>query len=251
MSAYEDLALSYDELTRDVDYPALFDYLQSLLSLLDVRPQRVLDLACGTGSMTELFCRAGYQVTGVDLSEDMLMMAYNKLMGLENRPVLARQAMQELELPEPVDLGVCLLDSLNYVTDPTDVAETFRRVWENLSPGGVFLFDVNSLAKFRSLKDQVWLDETEDSYCVWRTEFEEAESLCRYGVDLFRRRGDLWQRSFEEHLEYAYSQTQLTEMLLSAGFTDIRQFGDRRLDAPNEGDQRIFFTARKKAGNTQ
>ena len=248
MNAYEDLALSYDELTEDVDYPALLAYLRELLALLGARPGRVLDLACGTGSMTLLLCESGYEVIGADLSEDMLTMAYSKTASLppEQRPLLIHQAMQALDLPKKADLALCLLDSLNYLTDPADLRETLRRVHDSLSEGGVFLFDVNTLTKFTEMDDQVWLDETDTSYCVWRTEYDAGTELCSYGVDLFRRRGRLWERSFEEHWERYYSPETLERLLREAGFIEVRFFGDRALTPPTPSDRRIFVAATRK-----
>ena len=92
---------------------------------------------------------------------------------------------------------------------------------------------------------QVFLDEDDDVYCVWRGEFDEDTNICSYGMDLFQRRGEIWHRSFEEHREYAYSQQQLTAFLQEAGFTSIRVFGDREFRDPVAGEQRIYFKARK------
>ncbi len=247
MNAYETLAGSYDELTCDVDYPGLLQYLHRVLDYLGSKPETVLDLACGTGSMSVLLAREGYRVVGADLSEDMLTVAYDKALSgcPENRPFFIHQAMQRLKLPQPVDLVLCLLDSLNYLTRPEDAAETIRRVYDSLAPGGIFVFDINTTEKFRAMHDQVWLDETDDSYCVWRTQFDEDTRICSYGVDLFRRRGGLWQRSFEEHLEYAYTHAQLTAMLRNAGFGSISCFADRRLNSPQPGDQRVFYAAKR------
>ena len=247
MNAYETLAGSYDELTYDVAYEKTLEFMESILQSLGKTPATVLDLACGTGSMSVLMAKKGYQVTGVDISQEMLMVAYDKALELENnRPLFACQPMQELELPEPVDLAVCCLDSLNYLTDPLDCQETFRRVYANLKPGGVFLFDINSAFKLRSLDGQVFLDETEDTYCVWRAEFEEAENICYYGMDIFQRHGELWQRSFEEHAEYAYGVEELTRWLKDAGFHQVKTYADKQLCPPSAEEQRIYFSATKE-----
>ncbi len=247
MSAYEALAASYDRLTNDVDYPAVLAYLRQLLDAMGARPETVLDLACGTGSLSVLLAQAGYRVLGADLSSDMLMEAYDKALELpeEQRPFFICQPMQELELPEPVDCVVCCLDSLNYLTEPADCEQTMRRVYEALAPGGAFLFDVNTPYKFRSLDGQVFLDEDEDVYCVWRAEFDEAANTLDYGMDLFQREGDLWRRSFEEHREYAYGLEELRRMLAQAGFTDVRVYGDRTMCAPGRTELRAYFAARK------
>ena len=114
-----------------------------------------------------------------------------------------------------------------------------------MNPGGVFIFDVNTPEKLRAMDGQVFLDEDDDVFCVWRGEFDEQTNICSYGMDLFQRRGQVWQRSFEEHQEYAYSIQQLTDYLKQAGFTSIGVYGDRRMEAPNETDLRIYFKARK------
>ena len=92
---------------------------------------------------------------------------------------------------------------------------------------------------------QVFLDEDDDVYCVWRGGFDDESNICSYGMDLFQRRGEVWVRSFEEHREYAYSQEQLTAYLKAAGFTHITVYADRRFEAPGAGEQRVYFSARK------
>ena len=245
MDAYKNLALSYDRLTNDVDYEATVAFYNEILKREGLRPRTAVDLACGTGSVAEILARQGLEVTGVDLSEEMLTVAMEKVMDMEKPPRFVCQPLQELRLPRGVDLAVCALDSLDYITNPDDCKEAIRRVYKALNPGGIFIFDVNTPEKLRAMDGQVFLDEDDDVYCVWRGEFDRDTNICSYGMDLFQRRENVWERSFEEHREYAYSQEQLTEYLKAAGFTHIRVYADRRLEAPTEGEQRIYFKARK------
>ena len=245
MDAYKELAASYDRLTNDVDYAAVVDFYQQILEREGLRPRTCVDLACGTGSVSVLLAERGMDVIGVDMSEDMLTVAFDKACGLDNPPRFVCQKLQELRLPRGVDLAVCALDSLDYVTDPEDCAEAIHRVYKVLNPGGIFIFDVNTPEKLRAMDGQVWLDEDDDVYCVWRGEFDESANICSYGMDLFQRQGDVWLRSFEEHREYAYSRQQLTDFLKAAGFTHIEVYADRVFEAPREGEQRIYFKARK------
>ena len=247
MSAYETLAGAYDELTWDVDYEKILAFWETLLARHHLRPETVLDLACGTGSLSALLAARGYRVLGADQSEQMLTEAARKTAGMENAPYFIRQSMQRLRLPEPVDAAVCCLDSINYLAKPADCREALRRVYEALKPGGLFVFDINTPYKLKSLDGQVFLDEKDDVYCVWRAEFDARRNLCRYGMDIFRRRGALWQRSFEEHLEYAYSPEELTQYLKEAGFTKVRRYGDRRLRAPRDTELRVYFAAQKES----
>ncbi len=245
MGTYEALAASYDRLTSDVDYEATVDFYFEILKREGVCPRTAADLACGTGSVTALLARRGIPVIGVDLSEEMLTIAAQKTQQLPVRPVFIRQDLARLYLPKGVDLAVCALDSLDYLTNPADCAEALRRVYRALNPGGILIFDVNTPQKLRAMDGQVFLDEDEDVYCVWRGSFDEATNICSYGMDLFQREGKLWRRSFEEHQEYAYSCQQLTAYLKDAGFTHIRVYGERRFEAPRPGEQRIYFSARK------
>lgn len=245
MEAYHNLAFSYDRLTDDVDYKATVDFYFQILEREGLVPRTAVDLACGTGSVTFLLAEKGLQVTGVDMSEEMLCVASQKAQMVEQPPMFICQSLQCLQLPRGVDLAVCALDSLDYITDPADCREAIRRVYRVLNPGGCFIFDVNTPEKLRAMDDQIFLDEDDDVYCVWRGEFDEKTNICTYAMDLFQRQGNAWQRSFEEHCEYAYTQQQLVEYLRQAGFTNIEVFADRQFTAPRPGEQRIYLKARK------
>ena len=246
MGSYEFLAGSYDALTLDVDYPRWADYVEDHFRRLKRPVETVLDLACGTGSLTYELSGRGYTLTGVDLSADMLSLAEEKCRGLENRPQFFCQGMEALRLPGRVDACVCCLDSVNYVLQPQKLRRAFRRVYEHLNPGGVFFFDINSASKLRGLDGQVFLDESDDVYCVWRAEFDPDENICYYGMDLFQRAGGLWRRSFEEHAEYAYEAEDLESWLTGAGFSRVCVYGDRVLKVPEPKAQRIYFAAVKE-----
>lgn len=245
MDAYHALAASYDRLTNDVDYRQTVEFYKNILEREGCTPRTAVDLACGTGSVALLLARDGLRVTGVDLSEEMLTVACQKAQDMENGPTFVCQPLQALRLPRGVDLAVCALDSLDYITNPDDCQEAIRRVYQVLNPGGIFIFDVNTPEKLRTMDGQVFLDEDDDVYCVWRGEFDEETNICSYGMDLFQRQGKVWHRTFEEHREYAYSRQQLTQFLKDAGFVRIRVYGDRRFEDPQPGEQRIYFSARK------
>ena len=243
--AYETLAASYDRLTNDIPYEDILDFYHKLWAEYGLRPASVVDLACGTGSMTVLLAREGLSVLGVDASEEMLTQAADKAAGMENPPWFVRQRMEKLRLPAPVDLAVCCLDGVNYVTEPAALREAFARVFKALNPGGLFLFDINSEAKLRGLDGQILLDEDDEVFCLWRAEFDEETRICAYGMDIFQRQGKLWRRSREEHLEYAYRVEELTQWLAEAGFSRIKSYADRKLEAPAPDEQRIFIAAKK------
>ena len=247
MSSYDALASSYDGLMADGSYQKRADWLERLFRKSAIPVHAVLDLACGTGTIACLLAERGYQVTATDGSEEMLTQAMGKAAALDGQPPLfLHQSMPRLKLIEPVDAAVSTLDSLNYLTREKDIRETFRRVYRWLKPGGQFIFDVNSPYKLRRMDGQMYMDETEDVYCVWRTEF--SRGVCTYWVDLFELREDgSWERSCEEHRERAYEPEELTQWLREAGFTKITVTGDLRAKAPRADEDRWIITAVRPA----
>ena len=244
MSAYDILAGSYDALTRDVGYEKRADFLEKLLCRSRIDVHTVLDLACGTGTMTWLLASRGYEMIGVDGSAEMLAQALGKT-GEGIPPLFLQQSMPKLDLYGTVDAAVCCLDSLNYLTDPKDVQRTFARLHLFIAPGGVLVFDINTVEKLAALDGQVFLDENEDTYCVWRTAYR--RNICSYYMDIFRRNpDDSWERDFELHRQRGYTVEELTTWLKEAGFTEIRTYGDGVMRTPKDGEQRIYFTAIRK-----
>lgn len=245
MSSYDALASSYDALMADGSYLKRADWLERLFRKSAIPVHTVLDLACGTGTIACLLAARGYQVTATDGSEEMLTQAMGKAAALDGQPPLfLHQSMPRLRLIEPVDAAVSTLDSLNYLTREKDIRETFCRVHRWLRPGGQFIFDVNSPCKLRRMDGQMYMDETEDSFCVWRTFFSERTQVCTYQVDLFRQRQDgAWERDFEEHRERAWSEEQLRLYLAEAGFERITVTGDMTRRPPKAEEDRWIVTA--------
>lgn len=242
MSGYGALASSYDALMADGAYRRRADFLERLFRGSRIPVRSVLDLACGTGTIACLLAERGYEVIATDGSEEMLTQAAAKAAGLEAPPLFLHQAMPRLRLLQPVDAVVSTLDSLNYLTRERDLRETFCRVRRWLKPGGLFLFDVNTPYKLRRMDRQLYMDETEESLCVWRTFFSERRQVCTYQVDLFRLRpGGAWDRSFEEHRERAWSEAFLREALGGAGFSSVRLTGDLTDKPPRLNEDRWQF----------
>lgn len=245
MSSYHGLASSYDGLMVDGSYRKRADWLEKLFQKSRIPVRDVLDLACGTGTIACLLAERGYQVIATDASEEMLTQAAMKAAVLEeNAPLFLLQSMPRLRLTEPVDAVVSTLDSLNYLTREKDIRETFCRVYRWLKPGGQFIFDVNTPYKLRRMDGQMYMDETEDTYCVWRTFFSERTQCCTYQVDLFQlNEDDSWEREFEEHKERAWTEEQLRTYLEAAGFENIIIRGDMSLRPPKADEDRWIVTA--------
>jgi ubiquinone/menaquinone biosynthesis C-methylase UbiE len=249
MSSYDFLAGCYDRLTYDVNYAAWADYVQSHFRRRGLPGNTVLDLACGTGSLTRELANRGYEMIGVDRSSEMLAEAMEKNQDVGGvPPMFLCQSMEKLDLYGTIDACVCCLDSVNYVTEPKKLQKAFERVHLFLMPGGLFLFDINSVEKLEGLDGQVFLDETEDTYCVWRAEYSKRSRICSYFMDIFRLddRTGQWTRGEELHRERAYTVAELTEFLEAAGFQEIKVYGNLKMRPPIPGEDRIFFVARKE-----
>lgn len=245
MSSYDALADSYDALMADGSYRKRADFLEKQFRKSRIPVHTVLDLACGTGTIACLLAERGYQVTATDGSEEMLTQAMSKAAVLEERaPLFLHQSMPRLRLIEPVDAVVSTLDSLNYLTREKDLRETFCRVFRWLKPGGAFIFDVNTPYKLRRMDGQMYMDETEETFCVWRTFFSQRTQACTYQVDLFQQNADgSWDRSFEEHRERAWTEEQLRTFLADAGFTGITVSGDLTSRPPKAEEDRWIVRA--------
>lgn len=244
MNSYQTLSAYYDRFTDDVGYEQWADFFEQLFAREGIRPKLVLDLACGTGSLTRLLAERGYDMIGADASPEMLMQAMQNTIDCDPRPLLINQRMEELDLYGNVDACLCCLDSVNYVTDPGDLAEAFCRVHLFLDPDGLFVFDINTPEKFARIDGESYVREDEGVFCVWQAAVEDG--LCAYQFDIFEQDGESWSRAQETHEERVYTPEELTAMLEQAGFTEIKTYGNQSFAPVQGGEDRIYFTARKR-----
>ena len=238
MNCYGPLAAWYDTLTGDIPYGSFADYYEAEFARNGGEFRLLLDLCCGTGTLTAELCRRGYEMIGADRSEDMLMEAREKCASLSPAPLFLCQSAQELDLYGTVDAAVCSLDGINYLP-PEELDEVFRRLRLFIRPGGLLIFDVKSPESLIALDGSVSVDEDEDLLCLWRADFDREENCLVYGMDLFEREGALWRRSGEEHVEYAHERAFLRRVLDANGFGALR-FDER---GPQGELGRVFVTA--------
>ncbi|MCX7642257.1 MAG: class I SAM-dependent methyltransferase [Armatimonadetes bacterium] len=246
----------YDALMRDVPYRMWVRYITDLLQRLDTSFTftRVLELACGTGTVALEFAKRGCEVVGVDASSGMVQVAKEKAakLGLNRKVRFYVQDISELELPNetPFDLAICLFDSLNYITDPNRLSRVFVRTIPLLRSGGYFVFDLNSEYALREcLFDQDNLDADEDKtpiYYFWRSQYFENQRLCR--VDMWfavrNERGD-WLKFREVHWQRAYSIEEIKGMAEGAGWEWVKVFDAYTYRPPHEESERWYFVLRK------
>ena len=251
MKKYGVFAYYYDALTRNVEYKKQCDYFMQLFEKYHMMPKLIVDLACGTGSLAFEFARRGIEVIGVDASEDMLTVAQQKKNENHLDVLFLCQKMQQLDLYGTIDAVVCTLDSINHLLNEKDVQETFRRVSLFLNPGGLFLFDVNTIYKHMEvLGNHTYVYDIDSVFCVWQNATSAARKVTRIQLDFFEReRGDLYRRQSETFSERAYACEDLIVWLQAAEFEVLDIFEEMTFCKPHAKAERLIFIARKKEGD--
>ncbi len=245
---FGEVAPYYDLLMRDVPYRMWVRHLHELIGRHPVNVKRVLDLACGTGNVAEILARMGYKVTGIDIAPGMIAEAEKK--AAKHRLAIDYRVMDAAELRLSgvhFDLCICLFDSLNYILEPDRLRAAIRRVHDHLRPNGLFVFDVNSVfALENSFFDQQDLDTRDRLRYVWRSEYDASKRVCTVRMRFFWRGDDDVDHEFNEtHLQYAYEEADLREMLAEAGFVDVETFHAYTMQLVRPTTDRIFFLARR------
>ena len=220
MESYTSFAEVYDQFMDNVPYEAWADFLQEILQKEEIRDGLVLDLGCGTGSMTEALAARGYDMIGVDNSEEMLEIAMEKRVETGHDILYLQQDMQAFELYGTVRAVISVCDCVNYLTDPEELEEVFRLVNNYLDPEGIFIFDFNTQYKYRELLGDTTIAENrENASFIWDNYYYEEEKINEYELTLFiREEGEECYRRYQEtHFQRAYTLEEIRELLTRAG----------------------------------
>ena len=253
--AYHAISAFYDRVNADIDYDAWADYIEdNFRRHLEKRPELLLDLACGTGSMTLTLAERGYDMIGVDGSAEMLNIAMSRALEAGQGEILyLLQDMRAFELYGTVGAVTCCLDSVNYLTEEGDLRACFATVHNYLDPDGLFFFDVNTPYKFETVYGEnsyLFDEETEDGrlvYCGWQNYYDPRTHLCDFDLSVFTEDADgRYRREDESHTERCYTLSELTETLRETGFELIAVHGDLDGSAPTQDCERWYVVARAK-----
>ena len=249
MEAYTSFAAVYDTFMDNIPYEEWEKYLKSLLYEYGVREGLVLELGCGTGNMTEILAQSGYDMIRVDNAEEMLEIAIEKRMKSGLDILYLQQDMREFELYGTVKAIVSVCDSVNYILEEEELEEVFRLVNNYLDPGGVFIFDFNTVYKYREiLGDQTIAENREECSFIWDNYYYEEERINEYELSLFIREGDseLYRKYQETHFQKAYDLETMKRLITQSGLEYITAYDAFTKEAPTRVSERIYVIARER-----
>ena len=251
MGAYGLFAEWYDALMDDVDYDAWARYLVALLHkrLPDAATPSIVECACGTGALTRRLAPLAGRYVATDVSEDMLRVAQEKMRRAGLCVPFARQDMRSLSVHRPADAVLCALDGVNYLDSTEGLAAFFRAAHAALKPGGALLFDVSSAYKLEHvLGNNTFFTEAGELCYAWQNAFDPKSRLLEMRLSFFQKRGALYARFNERHVQRAHRHEEIVSALTEAGFTDIAAYEAFTFHAPREGCSRVQYAARRNHG---
>lgn len=244
---YTSFAVVYDHMMHNVDYVRWADYIHKLFMYYDLHPKRILNVACGTGSIDVLLAQKGYKVYGMDIALPMLLRAVEKAKSHGVQLVLWQQDMRYLTVSKPFDAILCLYDSINYITTKEDMVRVFLNVSRALVPKGVFIFDITTEYNIVKYFNRQTYAESYDEYSyIWKNFYLPHEKICKTILTFFLKENDHYRKYEELHIQRIYSVSEIKDMLNDCGFKLLSAFDAFTFNKNNKESERVNFTAVKK-----
>jgi len=250
MGIYAEFARFYTEGPYPEFSRRMAELLPVVLERFEAKPKAILDLACGEGTFAVELAKRGYQVTGVDLSPEMLRFARERAKEARVEVQFIEQDMRSLSLEERFDLVTCWYDSLNYLLSHDDLVKTFSNVAQVLTAGGLFVFDMNTIYALAVVWQQrpCYIEQdTPELLEIHRNSYDYEEGIATLWITGFKREGDLWRRIDEEHKERGYTLEQIRKALRRAGLQELACWGNlKEMSEPKPDSGRVWFVARRR-----
>ncbi len=247
MTAYSTFAQVYDYFMKDVPYDQWTDYIVSIIRQYGVKSNLLLDLGCGTGSMTQRLAAKGFDMIGIDQSQDMLNCALDKAKQRNLDILYLNQDMRNFELYGTVGAVVSVCDSVNYIMEEKELLEVFKLVNLYLDPQGLFIFDINTEYKFKHiLKQNTFANVLTDGAYIWENCYFEEQQINEYTLTMFIRELEHYKRCQEVHYQKAYSKEQMIDIIKRSGLNYVDSFDAFTFQQPTEKSERICFIARER-----
>jgi len=246
MNIYSEFAEVYDIFMDNVPYEEWCKYIISLLKDYDITDGLCLDLGCGTGKLTELMAKNGFDMIGVDNSDEMLNMAINRKYGNDSSTLYLNQDMRSFELYGTVKAVISICDCINYITEENDLLQVFKLVNNYLDPGGIFIFDLNTYYKYHTIGDSVIAENREDCSFIWENNFYEEDKINEYNLTLFiKEDNDMYHKFTETHYQRAYPLEKIKELLEKAGLEFVTCYDAFTRDDPKSDSERLYIIAKE------
>lgn len=246
MEAYSGFAQVYDFLMKDVDYDEWVDYIEAIYRREGLKPNTILEIACGTGNITNRLAKKGYDIVGVDISNEMLTFAKNKAYNIGVYVKYLNQDMRELYYNKKLDSILCLCDGFNYILEENDLLAIFKRIYSLLKEDGLFIFDISSYYKLSViLGNNVYAESFENVSYIWENYFDDVNGICELDLTIFKRKNELFERYQESHYQRAYKATEIYGMLKKIGFKNICMYKAFTFENPEVEDDRVNFVCKR------
>ncbi len=248
MSQYGKLAQIYDYLMSGVDYDEWAGYINSIAEKFDCKGIKVLDLACGTGNSSLSLEKKGFKVVGIDISPEMLKAAKEKSFKKGSNIQFIQQDMRQLNISEEVDMTVVYQDGLNYMLEDEELKEVFRRVNKHLKPGGLFVFDINSVDKLPTVSGEVTYYEEDSMALIWESNYNYENKVWEICLTGFLKQDNGYYDKFKEtHREKYYHTGTIISFLEETNFKVLAVYNAFTFDEGRDSDKRLYYVAQKRA----
>lgn len=245
MNSYEEFAYIYDTLMDDFDYPSWAKYIKEIINRENNTGNTILEMACGTGSLTGELLKLGYKVDGFDLSSDMLTIARDKLKNHKDYR-LFNLDMTDFSMDKNYNVIICACDSMNYIIKEEDLLNSFKCVYDHLEPEGLFIFDINSHYKLTQvLGDNIFIEDRDDIFYTWDNHLDKDEDIVDFFLTFFIKKGNLYKRFDEHHIQKAFKIENIKELLHTSGFRDIKVYEGFTFSVINDKTERINLVVKK------
>jgi 2-polyprenyl-3-methyl-5-hydroxy-6-metoxy-1,4-benzoquinol methylase len=241
--SYTEFSTVYDDLMQDVPYERWADYIMKKIGPM----KSVIEAACGTGNVTELLAKNDYKVTAFDLSEEMLVKAYEKV-GRKTHVELLKSNMTDFAVDKTFDVAICCCDGLNYLLTEKEAKDFFRKTWEHLNDEGTLIFDFSTRYKFeKELQDKTIVSEEGSVFMVWENSFDVNSKLYQMNLTFFvEEENGLYKRIDEQQTQRPYTINEVVSLLEYVGFNRIEAFDDYSDRQAGPKTQRATFVCRKE-----
>ena len=241
---YEKFSYAYDRMMKNVNYPRWMQYIESIFEKYGSNPRKILDVACGTGTLTLLLASKGYEMSGIDRASGMLEIARQKAISQDLNVTFHQGDMLNLDLNHKFDAILCTYDSINYASNEDELCSTFSSISSHLQPDGLFIFDVTTERNIvEHFHNKTFSENHEDYSYIWKNNYLHHSKLCRTFLTFFIKEGDVFRRYEEIHNQRIFDVATVNELLVSSGYKMLSAYDMYTFNRWTRNSDRINFTA--------